>query len=122
MGKLTVKGIENLTKHGRYGDGGGLYLYIAPGGSKSWVLRLRLNGKQTDKGLGSYKKLSLTKARQLADTYRVSIANGGNPWGDSPAPRPEPVRSEPVPTRPAMPTFGEVTHKVHVAKIERWRA
>lgn len=31
MGKLTVAGINSLVKPGRYGDGGTLFLYVAPG-------------------------------------------------------------------------------------------
>ena len=36
---LTVKGIKKLTKAGRYGDGGGLYLQVTPSGGRSWIFR-----------------------------------------------------------------------------------
>lgn len=35
MGKFTDKGIKALTKPGRHRDGDGLYLYVAPAGTKS---------------------------------------------------------------------------------------
>ena len=54
MGSLTATKVRGLSKPGRYGDGGGLYLSIAKGGSKSWIMRLRVDGKRTDKGLGGY--------------------------------------------------------------------
>ena len=36
MGSLTAAKVRELSKSGRYGDGGGLYLSIAKAGSKSW--------------------------------------------------------------------------------------
>ena len=52
MAQLTVKGIEALTRPGRYGDGGTLFLVVHPGGSKSWVQRLTVHGRRHDIGLG----------------------------------------------------------------------
>ena len=74
--------MRELSKSGRYGDGGGLYLSIAKAGSKSWVMRLRVDGKRTDKGLGGYPTVSLTAARKVADAYRVAVEEGRNPWSD----------------------------------------
>ena len=39
MGKLTAKAITDITAPGRYSDGNGLYLLVAPAGTKSWVQR-----------------------------------------------------------------------------------
>lgn len=59
---LTVKGAASA-KPGRYSDGDGLYLLVAPGGSKSWVLRTMAIGhtkdgelkyKRCDIGLGGF--------------------------------------------------------------------
>ena len=44
MGRLTVGMVKALKEPGRYGDGGTLYLVVAPGGSKSWVQRFTVNG------------------------------------------------------------------------------
>jgi integrase len=52
MAKLTVVGIRNA-KPGRYADGGGLYLLVKPSGARSWVLRIQVDGKRRDIGLGS---------------------------------------------------------------------
>jgi hypothetical protein len=35
MAQLTAAKVKAITKPGRYGDGAGLYLNVAPGGSKS---------------------------------------------------------------------------------------
>lgn len=40
MGKLAVASMRALSESGMYGDGGTLYLRVAPGGSKSWIQRL----------------------------------------------------------------------------------
>ena len=61
MGKLNVKGINALTKPGRYPDGDGLYLYVAPAGTKSWVQRIVVNGRRRDIGLGPYPTVSLAQ-------------------------------------------------------------
>ena len=36
-------------------------------------MRLRIDGKRTDKGLGGYPKVSLSAARKVADAYRVAV-------------------------------------------------
>ncbi len=54
MGRLTAKIVEALERPGRYGDGGTLYLVVAPGGSKSWVQRLTIGGRRRDLGLGGF--------------------------------------------------------------------
>ena len=62
----TLKAVEAraITKPGRYSDGGGLYLVVAKGGTKSWVLRITIAGKSTDKGLGGFPAVSLQQARK----------------------------------------------------------
>ena len=113
MASLTTAKLRSLTKAGRYGDGGGLYLTIAPGGSKSWVMRLSVSGKRTDKGLGGYPAVTLTEARKQADAYRVAVSEGRNPWME--------VKRERVERAQAlnpMPTFAEAARKVHRQKVE----
>ena len=78
--RLTATEVKELTKPGRYGDGGGLYFLVSPGGSRSWVHRVSLDGQRTDKGLGGYPTVSLAKARKIADSNRVSVRRGVNPF------------------------------------------
>ena len=54
MGKLTALAARALSKPGRHGDGDGLYLNVAPSGSKSWVQRIVVDGRRRDIGLGPY--------------------------------------------------------------------
>ena len=66
MTRLTKAKIKALTKAGRHGDGNGLYLFVASGGSKSWVQRLVIQGKRRDLGLGGWPQVSLEDARLTA--------------------------------------------------------
>ena len=60
--KLTALKIENLTKPGRYADGGGLYLNISKNHTKSWLFRYQIDGKRRWMGMGTYDKKSNTLA------------------------------------------------------------
>lgn len=77
--KLTAVGIKALTKPGRYGDGDGLYLRVAPGGSRQWVLRVVHAGQRRDIGLGGYPRVPLAAARKRAAEFRLTIWDGGDP-------------------------------------------
>jgi hypothetical protein len=78
-GKLKAKQVEQLSERGLYGDGGGLYLQVAKGGSKSWLFRFKTCGRSRWHGLGSARDVSLADARiKAADARRVRL-NGGDP-------------------------------------------
>ena len=51
MATLTAAKVRDVSKAGRYGDGGGLYLSVAPGGSKSWVMRVTVGGSVETRAL-----------------------------------------------------------------------
>lgn len=63
--ELTARGVAALKNEGRYAVGGvvGLYLRIE-GGSRSWVLRIVIEGSRREFGLGSYPEISLAMARE----------------------------------------------------------
>ena len=63
--KLNVKKINSLRGPGMHGDGSGLYLNIASGGTKSWILRVTVKGEKKSReiGLGGFDVLSLAGAR-----------------------------------------------------------
>ena len=107
MGRLTVAMVRSLVRPGRYGDGGTLFLVVAPGGSKSWVQRVTIAGRRRDLGLGGWPVVSLAKARQRAFTNRVAIADGLDPLADK--------------RRPRTPTFREASKQALEANRPRWR-
>ena len=39
LGRLSAVRVQSVRKRGYYGDGGGLYLRVAPGGAKGWIFR-----------------------------------------------------------------------------------
>ena len=107
MTALTAAKVKALTKPGMHHDGRGLYLRVAPGGSKGWMLRATIDGRRRDIGLGGYPAVSLAKARQFADAHRLAVAEGRDPLAEK--------------RRAKMPTFGEATIKVHEANLPRWK-
>jgi len=60
-------------------DGGGLFLFITKKGSKLWRLKYRFDGKEKSLSLGQYPTITLTKARELREKYKIDISNGINP-------------------------------------------
>jgi integrase len=67
----------------RLGDGGGLYLQIAPSGSKSWLFRFTLAGKAREMGLGPTgeppRGVTLAAARLAAAEARGLLRQGVDP-------------------------------------------
>ena len=108
LSKLSAAKAKALTKPGMYGDGRGLYLRIAAGGSKSWILRASIDGRRRDIGLGGFRTVSLARARQHADAHRMAIAEGRDPLAEK--------------RRASMPTFAEAAVTVHGAKLAGWRS
>ena len=66
--KLTERAIRYKIKRGYYNDGGGLYLRVAVGGSKSWVFRFKADGRLREMGLGPVATLGLKEAREKTGT------------------------------------------------------
>ena len=67
------------SKRERLSDSGGLYLEVAPGGSRRWFWKYRHEGKEGRMALGSYPSVSLTAARKARDTARLQKSTGINP-------------------------------------------
>ena len=108
MGKLTVRKCQSITKTGRHGDGNGLYLSVAPGGSKSWIQRLTVLSVRRDMGLGGFPLVSLSQARDLAFENKRDARRGHDPLATK--------------TWAKVPTFQEAAEKAHKANRARWGA
>ena len=107
MGKPTAISAKNLTKLGRHGDGDGLYFYIAPSGSKSWVQRIVVQGRRRDIGLGPYPAVSLAKARLIAQENRTAVTEGRDPVAEK-----REGREAAHKPAPSIPTFSEAAARV----------
>ena len=115
MAKLTAKAIKELSEPGRYGDGNGLYLLVAPSGTKSWIQRVRIDGKRTDKGLGGIGALSLAKARKAAADNLTTLSSGVNPFERKAVAAPEPAAVQ-------VPTFAQAAYTVLELHADDWAA
>jgi integrase len=78
-GKLTALAVARAKERGTLGDGGGLYLQVARGGTKSWILRYKRDGKTRHLGLGPLSVVSLREARQRAVDARRLLLDGHDP-------------------------------------------
>ena len=60
-------------------DGGGLFLYVEPNGSKRWRYRFQFEGKEQLLSLGVYPDVTLKEARLERDRLKDLINQGINP-------------------------------------------
>ena len=77
--KLSPLAVTKASKPGYYGDGAGLWLQVSASGSKSWIFRYTLAGKQREMGLGATHTITLAAAREQAKQYRVMLRDGQDP-------------------------------------------
>lgn len=63
----------------RLTDGAGLYLEVAPSGSKRWFWKFYPDGKESRLALGSYPEVTLKAARRARDEARKVRESGVNP-------------------------------------------
>ena len=115
MGKLTALAARVLSKPGRHGDGDGLYLNVAPSGSKSWVQRIVIDGRRRDMGLGPYPAVSLARARAIAHDNRTAVAQGRDPVAEKREAREAARRPA-----PSVPTFAEAAARVIELRRPTW--
>ncbi len=108
MARLTVAKVKKISDPGMYGDGGTLYLRVAPGGSKSWIQRLAIDGKRCDVGLGGWPLVSLDEAREAAFANRKLARAGGDPLAAK--------------RRAKTPRFRLAAKRTYEANRPRWRS
>ena len=107
MGKLTAAKVKTISKPGMHGDGAGLYLRVAAGGSINWIQRITIDGKRRDVGLGGYPTVSLARARELAQANRSAVAEGRDPLAEK--------------RKAKVPTFREAALQTPRMHKPRWR-
>ncbi len=71
--------VRTVTKPGLYADGNGLNLRVDKSGSRRWVQRLVIQGRNRTLGLGGYPLVSLAEAREQAFANRRLARTGGDP-------------------------------------------
>ena len=93
---------------GRHADGNGLYLFVQPTGTRSWVQRLVVRGRRRELGLGAAALVPLAKAREQALANRMLARSGGDPLSEK-------RRVQ------GVPTFAEAARRVLEQKQGGWR-
>src|SRR5208282_3714583 len=76
---LSPREVASKAKPGLYGDGGNLFLRVAPSGAKSWVFRYWHDTKRRVISLGSCDTVSLAEARSKAHEQRRLRLDGHDP-------------------------------------------
>ena len=94
---------------GRHCDGNGLYLYVQPTGTRSWIQRLAIRGRNRELGLGSVALISLAEAREQALANRKLARSGGDPLAEK-------RRTQ------GVPSFAESAVRVMEQKRAGWRS
>lgn len=110
---LYARRVATVTEPGYYSDGGGLYLQVAKGGTKSWVYRYTTAGKTTDMGLGPLADITLPEAREKAAACRKLRLEGKDPLSH--------FRAERL-ALAAIPTFEEASHTYIEANKAAWKS
>lgn len=106
MAKLTAAKVRTAGP-GRHQDGNGLYLRVTDKGSKSWTLRITVDGRRRDIGIGSWPDVSLADARRKTAEHRAAVADGRDPVAER--------------RRGGTPTFREAARAVYEMNLPRWR-
>lgn len=73
------KNAKAAEKAYKLSDSGGLFLQVAPTGSRLWRLKYRVQGKEKLLALGKYPDVSLAEARRLRDAAKAEIKEGNDP-------------------------------------------
>lgn len=78
---VKVKNAEPRAKAYKMADSGGLFLFVAPTGLKSWRMKFRLHGKEKLLTFGPYPDVKLSEARDRRDAARRQIREHVDPSG-----------------------------------------
>ena len=104
---LSATAVRNLKEPGKYYDLHGLFLRIEPTGSRRWVQRVSVAGRQREIGLGSADLVTLAEARELAVSNKKLARAGGDPLA---------VKREHI----AIPSLNEAIDKVIELNAPTW--
>ncbi|MBD5417819.1 MAG: integrase arm-type DNA-binding domain-containing protein [Desulfovibrio sp.] len=89
-----IRSLKPEAKPRKYFDGGGLFLYVPPTGSKLWRLAYRFEGKSKLLSFGDYPAVSLKDARGRRDEAKGLLAKGIDPSAQKKAAKQEQVTAE----------------------------
>ena len=94
---------------GKHADGNGLYLFVQPTGTRSWIQRLLIRGRRRELGLGALALVPLAEAREKVLANRKLAREGGDPLAEK-------RRTQ------GIPTLAEAAARVLEQKQAGWRS
>ena len=106
----SVKAARPRAAAYKVADSGGLHLYVAPTGLRSWRWRFRLSGKEQLLTIGSFPDIGLDQARAARDQARELLDRGEDP------------RQARAGDDPKVRAFEYIARRWHAHKAPRWSA
>lgn len=79
LSDLRIRSAAPREKPYKLTDGGGLYLFVQPGGSKLWRMKYRFMGKEKLLSIGRYPEIGLARARKEQLAARELLVDGRDP-------------------------------------------
>lgn len=115
--ELSALAVSRLRGDGRYAVGGadGLHLRIV-GDSRAWVLRIKVQDRRSDIGLGPYPEIGIADAREAARDYRKKVRGGIDPLHEK-----QLARAEARVERAKLKTFKECAKAYIEAHKAGWK-
>lgn len=83
LNRLSAIKVAKHNKPGFLEDGGGLRLVVTDNGTKRWALRLTINGRRVERGLGVWPAVGLDDARKRAGDLRRAAREGRDAQAES---------------------------------------
>ena len=96
--QLSAAKVKAITAPGVYADGEGLILRVSDTGAKSWVLRVTVDGKRRNLGLGGYPSVGLAEARRVAQDHNRAVREGRDPIQEKKAATAQALAKDSIPT------------------------
>jgi integrase len=106
LSDVACRNAKATAKPRKLSDGKGLYLYVAPNGSKLWRCDYAFAGKRRTASFGAYPETSLAQARVARDELKAALRAGRDPA----------VKQE-----DARPTFEAVARDWYKVKAPGWK-
>ena len=105
----AIRGTKPTDKPQKFFDGNGLFLFVAPSGTKSWRWKYRFQGREKLLTFGTYPELSLKEARERCAESRKLLGGGIDPS----------VQKKTI-SRAWKSTFEAITREWHDNKKSAW--
>ena len=116
LSEIAIRNAKPREKNYSLSDGDGLMLLIKETGTKSWVLRYWLDGKEKRAGFGKYPTIGLLDAREMKNVFKRELALGVNPQERKRAQREEAARAKAV----KYATFAKIAEEWYSQLESTW--